>query len=161
MPFQLSNCSLTFPSGRDSQEKFSLGLLNSPQRERLPCFKTGILMINKFKPTVVVRSEVRLIFSETEFLECAWIILAAYLNDHQILIPYTVHVHDFCGNCSQLASPSRRQSRPTASPLSHTFFDQLPLLMHMPEAWRMSIDQFDDCHTRLATDGDFSPGYSF
>ena len=46
------------------------GLLNRPQRERLPCLKVGILMIGKIKPTIAIRAEVRLIFSEIEFIEC-------------------------------------------------------------------------------------------
>jgi len=42
-----------------------------PQRERLPCFKLGILLIGKIKPTIAIRAEVRLIFSEIESTECS------------------------------------------------------------------------------------------
>ena len=46
------------------------GLQNRPQRERLPCLKVGILLIGEIKPTIAIRAEVRLIFSEIQFIEC-------------------------------------------------------------------------------------------
>ena len=61
------------------------GLLNRPQRERLPCLKVGILMIGKIKPTIAIRAEVRLIFSEIEFIECTSMVFAD-LNGYEILI---------------------------------------------------------------------------
>ena len=60
-------------------------LLNRPQRERLPCLKVGILMIGKIKPTIAIRAEVRLIFSEIEFIECTSTVFAN-LNGYEILI---------------------------------------------------------------------------
>src|SRR3984893_5816742 len=61
------------------------GLLNRPQRERLPCLKVGILAIGKIKPTIAIRAEVRLIFSEIESIECTSMVCAA-LNGYEILI---------------------------------------------------------------------------
>jgi hypothetical protein len=43
------------------------GLLNRPQRERLPRFQVGILMIGKVEPTVTIRAELRLLFHEIQF----------------------------------------------------------------------------------------------
>jgi hypothetical protein len=45
------------------------GLLNRPQRERLPRFQVGILMIGKVEPTVTIRAELRLLFPEIQFIE--------------------------------------------------------------------------------------------
>ena len=60
--------------------------LNRPQRERLPCFKVGILMVGKIKPTIAIGTEVRLIFSEIESIECAWIFFVPDLNGYEILV---------------------------------------------------------------------------
>jgi hypothetical protein len=45
------------------------GLLNRPQRERLPRFQVGILMIGKIEPTITIRAELRLLFPEIQFIE--------------------------------------------------------------------------------------------
>jgi hypothetical protein len=60
-------------------------LLNRPQRERLSCFKVGILMVGKVKPTIAIAAKVRLIVSEIEFVECAFVVFAD-LNSYKILI---------------------------------------------------------------------------
>jgi hypothetical protein len=59
-------------------------LLNRPQRERLPCLKVGILLIGEIKPTIAIRAEVRLIFSEIQFIECTSMVFAN-LNGNEIL----------------------------------------------------------------------------
>jgi hypothetical protein len=43
--------------------------LNRPQRERLPCFETGISVVKKVKLTVVTESGGRFVFSEGEGVE--------------------------------------------------------------------------------------------
>ncbi len=53
----------------NDQTKVLLALVNRPQRERLPRFQVGVLIIGKIKPTIPIRAEVRLIFSEIEFIE--------------------------------------------------------------------------------------------
>jgi hypothetical protein len=60
--------------------------LNRPERERLPCLKAGILIINKIKPTVAIRNDLRLIFSESESIECAVIFSTPDLNGYEKLI---------------------------------------------------------------------------
>jgi hypothetical protein len=45
-----------------------------PEREWLSRFEAGILMIGKIKPTVAIRTELRLIFSESQSIECAIIL---------------------------------------------------------------------------------------
>src|ERR1700737_4460422 len=47
-------------------------------------FKAGIFVIEKLKPTVVIPTEVRLIFSETESIECAFIFFAYDPNGYEI-----------------------------------------------------------------------------
>ena len=42
-------------------------------------------MIGKIKPTIAIRAEVRLIFSEIEFIECTSMVFAD-LNGYEILI---------------------------------------------------------------------------
>jgi hypothetical protein len=69
----------------NNQPKALLGLLNRPQREQLPCFKVRILIVRKIKPTIAIGAEVRLIFSEIEFIECTSVIFAD-LNGYEILI---------------------------------------------------------------------------
>jgi len=59
--------------------------------------KAGILMIDKIKPTIAIRSKMRLIFSETESIECAWVCFGTDLNDYEILIAQPVNNQDFCG----------------------------------------------------------------
>jgi hypothetical protein len=53
-------------------------------------------MIDKIKPTIAIGAEVRLIFSETESIECAWIFFGD-LNGYEILIAQPVDNQDFCG----------------------------------------------------------------
>jgi hypothetical protein len=55
------------------------------------------LMIDKIKPTIAIRSEMRLIFSETESIECACVCFGTDLNDYEILIAQSVNNQDFCG----------------------------------------------------------------
>ena len=43
---------------------FGAGLLNRPEGERLPCFKAGISVINKVKPTVATGTDSRFVCSE-------------------------------------------------------------------------------------------------
>jgi hypothetical protein len=69
----------------NNQPKALLGLLNRPQREQLPCFKVGILIVRKIKPTIAIGAEVRLIFSEIEFIECTSVVFAD-LDAYEILI---------------------------------------------------------------------------
>jgi len=52
-------------------------------------------MIDKIKPTIAIGAEVRLIFSETESIECAWIFFGD-LNGYEILIAQPVDNQDFC-----------------------------------------------------------------
>jgi hypothetical protein len=72
-------------------------LLNRPERKRLSFSKAGILMIEKIKPTIAIRSEMRLIFTETESIECARVCFGTNLNDYEILIAQPVNNKDFCG----------------------------------------------------------------
>ena len=53
-------------------------------------------MIDKIKPTIAIGAEMRLIFSETESIECAWIFFGD-LNGYEILIAQPVDNQDFCG----------------------------------------------------------------
>jgi hypothetical protein len=68
----------------------------------LPCFKAGILVINKVKPTIPIRTEVRLVFSEIESIKCASIFFDSDPNGYWILITEPVHIQDFCGHWSHL-----------------------------------------------------------
>ena len=52
-----------------SRAKALLGLLNRPQRERLPYFKSGILVIKKIKLTVETGARERFSFSESQGVE--------------------------------------------------------------------------------------------
>jgi hypothetical protein len=45
-----------------------------PEREWLSRFEAGILMIGKIKPTVAIRTELRLTFSESQSIECVIIL---------------------------------------------------------------------------------------
>jgi hypothetical protein len=54
-------------------------------------------MIDKIKPTIAIRSKMRLIFSETESIECGWVCFGTDLNDYEILIAQPVNDQDFCG----------------------------------------------------------------
>ena len=47
---------------------FGAGLLNRPEGKRLPCFKAGISVINKYKPTVATGTDGRfvLIFRQSD-----------------------------------------------------------------------------------------------
>ena len=58
--------------------------------------KSGILVINKVKPTVPIRAEARPIVSESKSIECTWIFLGD-LNGYEILIAQSVDNQDFCG----------------------------------------------------------------
>jgi hypothetical protein len=49
-------------------------------------FEAGILMIGEIKPTVAIRIELRLIFSESQSLECAVIFSTPDLNGYEKLI---------------------------------------------------------------------------
>jgi hypothetical protein len=57
-----------------------------PEREWLSHFEAGILMIGEIKPTVAIRTELRLIFSESESIECAVIFSTPDLNGYEKLI---------------------------------------------------------------------------
>ena len=61
-------------------------------------FEAGILMIGKIKPTVAIRTELRLIFSESESIECAVIFLTPDPNGYEKLITWSVNIQDFCSN---------------------------------------------------------------
>ena len=43
-------------------------------------------MIDKIKPTVVIRAEARRIFSETKLIECAWAFFGPDMNGYEVLI---------------------------------------------------------------------------
>ena len=60
--------------------------LNRPERKRLPCLKAGIVIIYKFKPAVAILTELRLIFSESDSIECAVIFSTPDLNGYEKLI---------------------------------------------------------------------------
>jgi hypothetical protein len=77
-----------------------LGALDHPQRELLPCFKAGIVMIGDLKPAIVIGTEVGLIFAETKPIECPVKFLAPDPNGEEILIFQRIDVHDFGGNWS-------------------------------------------------------------
>jgi hypothetical protein len=70
-------------------------LFNRPEPKRLSGFKTGILMIDKIKPTIPIRAEVRLILSETKPIERAWVFFGLDLNGYEILIAQFVYKQDF------------------------------------------------------------------
>jgi hypothetical protein len=74
--------------------------LNCPQREVLPCFKTGILMKGNLKPAIVIRTEMRLVIAETKTLECPVIFLGSDPNGNEILIFQRIDIHNFGGNWS-------------------------------------------------------------
>jgi hypothetical protein len=76
------------------------GALDHPQRELLPCFKAGIVMIGDLKPAIVIGTEVGLIFAETKTIECPVKSLASDPNGEEILIFQRIDVHDGGGNLS-------------------------------------------------------------
>ena len=61
-------------------------LLNRPERKRLSCLKARILMIGEIKPAMAIRPEMGFIFSETESIECVWILFGSHLNRYEVLI---------------------------------------------------------------------------
>jgi len=73
-------------------------LLNRPEREWLPCFEAGILVINKIKPTVAIRNDVRFIFSEAQAIGGAFIVFGSDSNGYEKLIAKPVDSQDFCEN---------------------------------------------------------------
>jgi hypothetical protein len=76
--------------------------MNLPERERLPCFKARILIINKIEPTVVIRNDLGLNFSETESIDCAFNFFGFDSNGYEKLIAKPVDKQDFCGNRGHL-----------------------------------------------------------
>jgi hypothetical protein len=91
------SCPINVWSGLKLNHRTKLrGLLTLPQRERLPCLKVWILAIGKIKPTISIRAEGRLIFSEIEFIECTPVVFAD-LNGYEILIGQPIDEQDFCG----------------------------------------------------------------
>ena len=58
--------------------------------------KSGILVINKVKPTVPIRAEARPIVSESKSIECRWMFFGD-LNGYEILIAQSVDNQDFGG----------------------------------------------------------------
>ena len=48
------------------------------------------MKIDKIQPTVAIRAKVRLIFSESEFIECARVFFGPDLNSYEILIAQPV-----------------------------------------------------------------------
>ena len=63
-------------------------------------------MIGKIKPTITIGAEVRLIFSEIEFIECTSLILAN-LNGYEILIGQPIDDQDFRGKSCHLELSNR------------------------------------------------------
>jgi hypothetical protein len=64
----------------------TLPLFNRPEWKRLSGSETGILMIGKIKPSMAIRPEMGLIFSEIELIKGAWVLFGPNLNSYQILI---------------------------------------------------------------------------
>jgi hypothetical protein len=73
--------------------------------------KSGILVINKVKPTIPIRAESRPIFSESKSIEGAWMFFGD-LNGYQILIAQFVDNQDFGGKLCHERSIIRVQSYP-------------------------------------------------
>jgi hypothetical protein len=82
--------------------KTLLDLLNRPQWEKLSCFKAGILVVGKVKPTRVIPPDLRLILPEIESIKCAWIIFVPDLDGYKILLIYSGDTYDLCGNWGHL-----------------------------------------------------------
>ena len=76
--------------------------LNSPQRERLPCFKSGISVVKKIKPAVVTGAGERLAFSESQGVERPEVFLEFNLNEYSVLVALLIDSKDFCRNGSHL-----------------------------------------------------------
>jgi hypothetical protein len=76
--------------------------LNSPQREGLPYFKTGISVIKKIKLTMETRAGERFSFSESQGAERTDIFLELDLNQHSVLAALLIDGKDFCGDGSHL-----------------------------------------------------------
>jgi hypothetical protein len=77
---------ILFRSPTSAAERRTPNASQNPQRERLPCSQTRILMINKFEPTVVIGSEVRFWFSKTEALKGALVFFGFHLHGDKIFI---------------------------------------------------------------------------
>ena len=85
--------------------KTLLDLLNRPQREKLSCFKAGISVIGKIKPTRVIPTDLRLLLPEIESIKCACIIFVPDLDGYKILLIYSSDTYDLCGNWGVLELP--------------------------------------------------------
>ena len=80
--------------------------LNSPQRERLPHFKSGISIIKKVKLTVVTAASERLPFSESQSMERTNVFFEFDLDEYSVLVALFVNRKDLCGDGSHFTSLS-------------------------------------------------------
>ena len=121
-------------------------LRNLPERERLPYFESGILIINKIEPTVVIRNDVGLNFSETESIDCASNFFGFDSNGYEKLIAKPVDNQHFCGNGGHLhyllpcflrrwtGCVFRLGRAPQGKELRRTYFGRLLPFLNNPHA---------------------------
>ena len=91
------------------------------QRELLPCIEVGVIEENKIKPTIVIPTEVRLVFPKLKSIEFAGIIFAPDLNGYEVFFIQLVDIQDLCGDMSHSCYLLRNEFRPGDS-VSHILF---------------------------------------
>jgi hypothetical protein len=74
---------------------------------------------NKVKPTIVIPTEVRLVFPKLESIEFSVIVFATDLNGYQVPTVQLVDTQNLCGDTSHFCHFLRNESRPdeSASPI--------------------------------------------